>query len=229
MELFPIRPIRGLLFDLDGTLVDSIPDIARSANAMLDTLGLPTVDITTLVTWVGNGAGTLVKRALTGEIDEQPAEELFREALPIFFDHYANNVFVRSRIYPEVINTLEQLQKQNYPMACVTNKPGRHTQALLQQSGLNVFFDCVVASDTTTQVKPHPLPLLHACHQMNLPPEDCVMVGDSINDIKAAKAALMPVVCLTYGYNQGIDLTQHDPDLILNRFSHLLNFVCKSA
>ena len=222
-------PVRGILFDLDGTLVDSVPDIAHAANRMLQTLGLPVVEIETLATWVGNGAGTLVKRALTGEINGQPDAALFGRALPVFFDHYADQVFVRTTLYPGVTDTLDLFQSHRFPMACVTNKPQRHTLALLEQSGLADYFSCVVAAETTPKIKPHPLPLFHACSLMELSADSCLMVGDSINDIKAANAASMPVACMSYGYNQGMDLSNVGADLTLDHFSDLPNFVCKSA
>ena len=228
MEVLP-QKTQGILFDLDGTLVDSIPDIAHGANLTLQTLGLPEADFQALKTWVGNGSRTLMKRALTKDFNGEPDSELLARALPIFFDHYADHVFVHSALYPGVQSTLESLDSQGFKLACVTNKPLRHTQALLAESGLARWFASVVAGDSTPHVKPHPEPLLEACRALDLDPSQCLMVGDSMNDIKAAQAAAMPVVALSYGYNQGIDLNSGHPDVLIDNFSELLNWVCKST
>ena len=223
------QKIQGIVFDLDGTLVDSIPDIAHAANLTLQTLGLAEADFQALKTWVGNGSRTLMKRALTKDFNGEPDGELLERALPIFFDHYADHVFVHSELYQGVQSTLESLDGQGFKLACVTNKPLRHTQALLAQSGLARWFGSVVAGDSTPHVKPHPEPLFEGCRALGLDPEHCLMVGDSMNDIKAAQAAAMPVVALSYGYNQGVDLNSGHPDALIDNFSELLNLVCKST
>ena len=211
----------GLIFDLDGTLIDSVPDIGRASNRMLEQLGLPRASMSTLRTWVGNGAARLVKRALTGEVNGEPDEALFNQALPLFFDLYAQEVFVESRIYRGVLDTLDKFSIAGIAMACVTNKPARHTLPLLDQAGLSGYFDCVVAGDSLAQKKPDPAPLQFACEQLKLAVKDCIMIGDSASDIFAAKAAMMPVLCVTYGYNQGLDLSTLQPDALVGEFADL--------
>ncbi len=209
---------RAALFDLDGTLVDSVPDIAEAANLALDKLGLPRRADEDLRRWVGNGSPTLIKRALTGEVDGEPDPKLLEHALGLFFDLYAEHVWVKSRLYEGVAETLQTLVSLGYAMACVTNKPMRHTRLLLDACDLSRFFCVTVGGDSLPQRKPDPAQLFHAAKQLNVSANDCVMVGDSINDIAAAQAASIPVICLTYGYNQGIDLSTSNPDVLIDHF-----------
>jgi len=216
---------RAALFDLDGTLVDSVPDIAEAANLAMDQLGLPRRADADLRRWVGNGSPTLIKRALTGEVDGEPDQDLLAQALDLFFDLYAEHVWERSRLYEGVTETLQTLVTQGYAMACVTNKPMRHTRLLLDASDLSRYFCVCVGGDSLPQRKPDPAQLLYAAKQLNVTSKDCIMVGDSINDIVAAQAASMPVVCLTYGYNQGIDLSNSNPDVLLDRFAQIPDYL----
>lgn len=219
---------QGLLFDLDGTLVDSVPDIANAANLMLEQLGLARADDQDLRKWVGNGASRLVKRALTGQVDGEPEAAVFKQALPLFFDLYADNVYVDSTLYPGVIETLEYFEQEGFVMGCVTNKPFRHTVSLLEDAGLARFFSSIVAGDTLTTQKPHAQPLLHAAEQLGVSAQNCIMIGDSVNDILAGQAASMPVFCLTYGYNQGLHLGAKNPDVLVDHFSDLTGLVAKA-
>ena len=216
---------KGILFDLDGTLVDSVPDIGNAANLMLTALDMPNHSDQLLQSWVGNGTPQLVKRALTGSLDEEPQEQLFNRALGLFQETYAEHIFERSRLYPGVFQTLGRFASVGIDMACVTNKPTRHTGLLLEKSGIAHFFSCTVAGDTLAQRKPEPEQLLHAAALLGLKPDQCVMVGDSQNDIVAAKAAGMPVLCLTYGYNQGQDLSASQPDVLVDTFGELTNWI----
>ncbi len=216
---------KGLLFDLDGTLVESSPDIANAANLMLEQLGLPRAREQDLTAWVGNGAPRLVKRALTGEMEGEPDPDLFEQALPLFFDLYADYVWVHSVVYPGVISTLALFRQCGFGLACVTNKPGRHTELLLQASGLAEYFTCTVAGDALPRQKPDPAPLVYAAKALGLAVSDCIMVGDSVNDIFAAQAAAMPVLCLTYGYNQGLDLSTYNPDAMVDQFADLTQLI----
>jgi len=216
---------RGILFDLDGTLVDSVPDIANAANLMLTELGMQTHPDELLAKWVGNGAPRLIKRALTGSVDGEPDSALFERALPLFFDLYAAHIYERSTLYPGVMETLEKFLDQGFKMACVTNKPARHTVSLLQQSNLSQFFSSVVAGDTLALKKPDPAQLIHAAKEFGIETRQCVMVGDSVNDILAAQAARIPVLCLTYGYNQGLDLSASGPDALVDQFVELTDYL----
>ncbi len=214
-------PARAALFDLDGTLVDSVPDIAEAANLTMDALNLPRRNDADLSRWVGNGSPTLMKRALTGEVDGEPDPSLLTRALEIFFDLYAENIWVKSRLYDDVKGTLHGLVQRGFAMACVTNKPMRHTRLLLEACDLSQFFCVTVGGDSLPKRKPDPAQLLFAAEQLQVAADECVMVGDSINDIAAAQAAPMPVICLSYGYNQGIDLSLSHPDVLIDRFDQI--------
>jgi len=222
----PFR-VESLLFDLDGTLIDSIPDITRATNSALTALNLPAANQDDLRSWVGNGAAILIKRALTDQVDGEPDPILFKKALALFFDYYIEEVFVESTFYPDVTETLENLKARKFKIACVTNKPMQHTQALLKQSGIKSLFDYIVAGDTLTAKKPDPAPLLYACDKIGVPPRKSIMVGDSINDIQAAKNAGIPSIGLTYGYNHGIDLSQNRADILIDHFSLIQKLVEK--
>jgi phosphoglycolate phosphatase len=189
-----------IVIDLDGTLVDSAPDLAFAAQKMLEHLGMEPVTPEQIEDWVGNGVGMLVKRVLTG--NRSPGEEVegFDQAYRIFADIYAANLSERSRVYPGVFEGLDELWRQNYLLACITNKHSRFTGNLLEKLGLSRYFQAVASGDTYEQRKPHPLPLLKTAERFNIDPGRAVMVGDSMNDVKAARAAGFLSVCVPYGY-----------------------------
>jgi len=151
-----VIPARAALFDLDGTLVDSVPDIAEAANLAMDELGLPRRKDADLRRWVGNGSPTLLKRTLTGEVDGEPDPTLLDTALTLFFDLYADHIWVKSRLYDGVKETLQALVQQGFAMACVTNKPMRHTRLLLDACDLSQFFCVTVGGDSLPRKKPDP-------------------------------------------------------------------------
>ena len=150
-----------ILFDLDGTLIDSGPDLAAALNFMLQELGRKTFNDETIHTWVGNGAQTLVKRALLGkkELDIDVEEKLFQKALAIFLEHYEQNVCVKTFLYPNVASTLEKLQAKNYTMCIVTNKPYAFVKPILETLDIEKYFDAYIGADSLEKKKPHPMPL----------------------------------------------------------------------
>jgi phosphoglycolate phosphatase len=212
-----------LLFDLDGTLVDSAPDLALAINQMLTQLGRPTFSLECIRGWVGNGAQVLVQRALSG--DSEIASSLdpvaVESALAIFLASYQANVCVETRLYAGVLDTLTWLKNRDYRLAIVTNKPERFVAPILDGLGLNGLFELILGGDSLAKRKPDPLPLNHVCQQLAVTSIPCLMIGDSKNDILAAKAANMQSVGLTYGYNYGEDIATYQPDLVLNNFSDL--------
>lgn len=218
-------PARTLMFDLDGTLIDTVPDIAAAANRAMRALGLTQRPLEDLRRWIGNGSHKLIKRTITGEWDGEPDPALFDQALALFFDLYAEHIWEESRFYPGVEDTVARFHDEGFSLACVTNKPLRHTALLLEVSGLSHHIPLWVGGDSLPVRKPEPDQLLHAAERLGSAAEDCVMVGDSVNDILAARAAGMPVICLTYGYNQGVDLSTKDPDRLLDRFADLADHV----
>ncbi|MGD8710939.1 MAG: phosphoglycolate phosphatase [Ectothiorhodospiraceae bacterium] len=218
--MIPRRP-GAVLFDLDGTLVDSAPDLAQAVNAMLRALDRETAAEDDVRAWVGNGARRLVMRALTGSFDEEPETVLLNRALALFFDFYAEHLCERSALYPGVRDCLETLASDRVPLAVVTNKPTRFTGPLLAALGVEGYFHALVSGDTLTVKKPDPAPLRHAANLCKVDAERCVMVGDSMADLRAAREANMPMVCVSYGYHLGGDVFDAGPDLVVDNLSGL--------
>ena len=211
---FPLR-VKAVMIDLDGTLADTIPDLAAATNLMLRELGRPVQDVERIRDFVGKGIPRLVERALAGSVEgTAPADQMAR-ALPIFERCYAEENGRHSVLYPGVNEGLLAMRSMQLPLACVTNKSGRFTVPLLEQLGIARFFDQVIAGDTLPQKKPDPAQLLHACRFFNIAPREMLMIGDSGNDVDAARAAGCPVLVLPYGYNEGQDVRELDVDAIV--------------
>ena len=213
-----------ILFDLDGTLIDSVPDLAVAVNHMLKTLDRETFSAETIRFWVGNGAQVLVKRALSGqsEIDENLDPILFEKALDIFLIFYAQNLAVTTVTYPHVTTTLHTLKETGYRLAIVTNKPFDFVAPILDGLQLTGLFELHLGGDSLPQKKPDPMPLLHVCEKLNVGVEQCVMVGDSKNDILAANAAKMQSIGVSYGYNYGEDISVYNPNVVFDDFAEIL-------
>lgn len=190
------------MFDLDGTLLDTAPQIAEAANRMLVALGKPMLPQAQIASYIGEGVHNLIKRCLTGSLHAEPDAALFAQAQPLYQDFYAANA-VDSQAYPGALAALQTLKKQGYRLACVTNKPEKFTLPLLHKAGLADFFEIILSGDSLAKKKPDPLPLLHICQKLGTLPAEAVMVGDSETDIQAAHAAGCFVVTVPYGYNQG--------------------------
>ncbi len=214
-----------VLLDVDGTLVDTVPDLAWSVDTMLQEIGLPVRGEDKVRGWVGNGIETLVKRALTDADDGEPEAELFDQAFPLFMDIYADNAARHSRFYPGVEDGLEYLKQGDYRLGCVTNKRARFTEILLRSLGIYDDFGIVICGDTLPKRKPDPLPLLHAAEFFEVTPENSLMVGDSINDVGAARAAGFNVLCVSYGYNRGVDIRDAGPDVVIDSLSELPDYL----
>jgi phosphoglycolate phosphatase len=213
---------RLILFDLDGTLVDSVPDLAFAVDAMLNDMGQSEAGAEQIRLWVGNGAQMLVKRALSKHMTPLPLDDsFFEQALKSFYHHYQQVNGLKSQLYPQVLETLKHLRKVVPFMALVTNKPEQFTRPLLDHHKLPPF-DLLVCGDTLSTKKPDPAPLLYCLEKLNCHPHETVMIGDSVSDIKAAKAANIPVICVNYGYHQGEDLSAYQPEYLIERFQALL-------
>ena len=217
----PLLQPKMILIDLDGTLIDSVPDLAYCVDAMMARLGRPTRGEAAVRNWVGNGVERLVRRALIGQLDGEPDETDYQRAYPIFLELYAANTFDRSQLYPGVREGLEFMRDAGYPLGCVTNKAARFTEPLLQHLGIYDFFGIVVSGDTLPRKKPDPLPLIHAAGHFGVKPEASLMIGDSVSDVNAARAAGFKVICTTYGYNHGVDIRESDPDAVIDSFVEL--------
>jgi len=206
--------VRAVTIDLDGTLLDTIPDLAAAANLMLREMERPPLEEVLVRTFVGKGIQNLVERVLAAAFDGAAAELLPR-ALPIYERCYAAVNGRHTTIYPGVLEGLDALSTLGLPLACVTNKSARFTLPLLDQVRLAPYFAEVVAGDTLPRKKPDPLPLLHVCEKLSVATADMLMIGDSLNDAQAARAAGCPVFCVTYGYNEGHDVRELDVDAIV--------------
>ena len=215
---------KAVLFDLDGTLIDSAPDLALAINHMLTSIGREEISPAIIRSWVGNGASILVQRGLSGQtdIDENLDPELLEKSLAIFLDFYANNLCVDTVTYPHVRSSLKILKAKGYRLAIVTNKPYDFIQPILDGLELNGLFELLVGGDTLEKRKPDPLPLHYACEKLGITVEQCVMVGDSKNDVLAANAANMQSIGLSYGYNYGEDINEHNPDISFDDFADII-------
>ncbi|MCP4701331.1 MAG: phosphoglycolate phosphatase [Gammaproteobacteria bacterium] len=212
-----------VLIDVDGTLVDSVPDVAFCADTMLARLGQPARGEKNIRQWMGNGVERLVKRALLGQMDGEPEESLFRQAFPIYLDLYAEHTSRHSVLYPGVREGLDLLKARGCRLGCVTNKLARFTEPLLRDLGIYADFDIIVSGDTLGVKKPDPLPLVHAAKALDAALSRTLMLGDSVNDIKAARAAGLQVICVSYGYNHGEDIRNAGPDAVIDSFPELFS------
>ncbi len=218
-----------ILIDIDGTLVDSVPDLAYCVDSMMRELGMPEHGEAKVREWVGNGVERLTRRALIGQLDGEPDDALFRRGYPLFLDCYAINTSKRSYLYPGVREGLDKLRSLGYTLGSVTNKAAQFTVPLLKDLGIYNDFAVVVAGDTLDKKKPDPAPLLFAAERMGVAPEDCLMIGDSISDVKAARAAGFQIVCMPYGYNHGNDIREANPDAVIDSLAHLDTLLDEAA
>jgi len=225
-EIFPLA-VGAALFDLDGTLVDSAPDLAGAANAMLNDLGRPAVKVDEVRSWVGDGAKKLVEYVLLNG-DPKTNTDVIERGFELFLEHYALMVCDQTKPYPGVVQTIIDLSEQGLRLGCVTNKPDRFTRPLLEQLNLDAYLSSIVSGDTCAAKKPDPMPLLKACDDMGISHEACVLVGDSANDILAAQSANMPVICVSYGYNRGVNLDAMNPDAVIDAFEELPPLLTKA-
>ncbi len=224
---FPLR-IKAVMIDLDGTLLDTIPDLAVATNRMLEELGRAPLSLEMVRTFVGKGIPRLIERALAGCVEGHADAAALARAQPVFERHYVTLNGLHTTIYPGVREGLEQLTAAGFPLACVTNKAGAYTTPLLERMGLAHFFAQIIAGDTLARKKPDPLPLLHACAQFGVAPAQMLMIGDSLNDVQAARAAGCPVFCVPYGYNEGHPVQSLEVDAIVSALTECIPLIVKA-
>lgn len=217
--------VRAIGFDLDGTLLDTLPDIAAAANGMLAEIGRAPVSGDTVRSYIGDGIARLTKRLLTGQLDGEPSRDEFDRALGIFERRYFERLSEDTRPYDGVPAALAALREKAIGLACVTNKASRFTDALLRKQGLFDFFDIVLSGDSLARRKPDPLPLLHCFDRLGVSAAEFLYVGDSANDVAAARAAGCRVVCVPYGYTGGRDVRDLGADAIVEGIPDLIRFV----
>jgi len=211
---FPIS-VRAIAIDLDGTMLDTVEDLAIAVNHTLAELSLPALDLGLVRTFVGKGLANLVSRSLTAALGRESDADFLVRALPVYERHYERVNGQTTTIYPGVREGLQRLAAAGFPMACVTNKSKRFTGPLLERIGFARYFSLVLSGDSLPKKKPDPLPLTHAASHFGVAPEQMLMIGDSVNDAQAARAAGCPIFCVTYGYNEGEDVRTLDVDAIV--------------
>jgi phosphoglycolate phosphatase len=207
-------PVRAVLFDLDGTLLDTIDDLTDAANRMLTDLDRGARPREQIHSFVGKGVANLVRRCMTE--DSQATENEIDRALSLFLAHYARLNGTRTVVYPGVVETLEAMRVRGLQLGCVTNKAAAFTHPLLRRMGLDNYFPVVVCGDTLKTRKPDPEMLLHACDALGTIPARALLIGDSANDALAARRAGMPVLLVTYGYSEGMAVDTIDCDGLLS-------------
>lgn len=218
-----------ILIDVDGTLVDSVPDLAWCVDTMMTELGHAPHGEALVRDWVGNGVERLVRRALIGKLNGEPEDADFERAYPLFLELYADNTSKRSCLYPGVREGLDQLKSMNFRLGCVTNKAAQFTEPLLKDLGLYDDFSIVISGDTLTRKKPDPAPLLHAAEFFDCDPANALMIGDSVSDVAAARAAGFKIICMSYGYNHGVDIREAAPDAVVDSFVEVPPLLLQAA
>jgi phosphoglycolate phosphatase len=223
-QRFPLQ-VGAIALDLDGTLVDTLPDLHEAGNRMLGGLGLEPALVTQVRAFIGDGVDRLIKRLLTGLPDAEPDAALFGRARESFTTHYAQVLTRESRPYPGVKEALDEMRRRGFRLACVTNKPEAFTQPLLRELGLAARLDLVLGGDSLPRKKPDPLPLVHTARVFGLEPGRVLMIGDSANDCLAARAAGSPVFCVPYGYRGSLGVHELDCDAIVPTLSEALELI----
>ena len=214
-----------IMIDVDGTLVDSVPDLAWCVEETLKEIGLPERGEPRIRQWVGNGVVRLMERAIANDLNAPHDEALFAQGMPIFEKLYAVNNAKRSTLYPGVKEGLEFLKSTGMKIGCITNKDERFTHPILRDLGIFDEFEIIISGDTLEKKKPDPLPLLHGAKELGVKPEESMMLGDSQSDVKAARAAGFDIICMSYGYNHGEDIRNYDPDAVIDSMTELRDLI----
>lgn len=215
-----MKRYRGYLFDLDGTLIDTAPDLTAALNHALDRAGCAPVDEALTRHWVGHGALVMIQQALAHHGRTADAEA---QMLDDFLDYYRRHIAVHSRPYPHVVDTLDALAAGGAALAVVTNKRESLTRPLLDALNLTCAFGAIVGGDTAARPKPAADPALHACAALGLAPDDVLFVGDSRTDVDCARAAGCDVVCVPDGYRHGVPAHELGADAVIDSFLDLVS------
>ncbi len=218
-----------ILIDVDGTLVDSVPDLAWCVDRMMEQLGREPRGERQVRDWVGNGVERLVRRALVGALEGEPDDADFERAYPVFMELYAENTSKRSYLYPGVREGLDLIKTAGYQMGCVTNKAAQFTEPLLKDLGVFEDFSIIISGDTLAKKKPDPAPLLHAAEYFGCDPAQSMMIGDSVSDVAAARAAGFQIICMSYGYNHGVDIREANPDAVVDSMLEIFPLLEQAA
>lgn len=218
MKADPGVPVGAILCDLDGTLLHTAPDIAAAVNVVLGQLGHAAIDEALVTSYVGQGVDILLHRALTGDRDGRVDAALHLRARELFDVAYAAVNGDHTTLYPGVLDGLDAFRTLGLRLACVTNKPQRAADTVLGRFGLDRYFEFVIGGDALPQRKPDPEPLWHAATLLGVSSRTCLTLGDSANDARAARAARMPVVLVSYGYTEGRPISEIACDAVVDSF-----------
>lgn len=216
------REYEAYLFDLDGTLVDTVPDLDAALNHCLRTHNYPTVDMSLTRHWVGHGVRALVRESLLYHDHEAPDAEQLETMVSTFLDYYQDHLSVHSQAYPEVLETLSALRARGARLAVITNKLASLSVPLIEELNMSVFFDAIICGDSAARPKPAADPVYLCMDELGVRSDQALFVGDSETDVSAARAAAVTVVCVRDGYNHGIDVTTLGADGIIDSFTELL-------
>lgn len=221
-QLFDGQLPRLVMFDLDGTLIDSVPDLAAAVDKMLLQLGHEPAGVSRVRNWVGNGSRVLVRRALAGRLEHDNVDDAQTDAaLALFMQAYAGGHELTT-VYPGVLECLDWLRERQVKLAIITNKPSEFIEPLLEEKGLSGYFQWLVGGDTLPQQKPDPAALFWVMDKAGVAPNESLFIGDSRNDVRAAKAAAVPCVALSYGYNHGEPIANEQPAVVLDDLRELV-------
>jgi phosphoglycolate phosphatase len=224
---FPLS-VGAVAIDLDGTMLDTVEDLALAVNHTLEALALPTLELELVRTFVGKGLANLVERSVAAALGHAPEAAFLARALPIYEANYERVNGQTTTIFPGVPEGLAALAAAGFPLACITNKSTRFTGPLLERIGFARYFSVVLCGDSLPKKKPDPMPLTHAAQRFGVEPARMLMIGDSLNDVQAARAAGCPVFCVTYGYNEGEDVHGLDVDAIVPSLVEAAGLIRKS-
>ncbi len=208
--------VRAAIIDLDGTMLDTLPDFQVAINGMRAEFGLAPITQQQIGLMVGKGSEHLIRSVLALDWDAATIASRIDEAMDAYQRHYLSINGQHSALYPDVIAGLDAMKALGLRLACVTNKPISFTTPLLKLKGLDGYFDVVYGGDSLPRKKPDPLPLQTVCADFGLQPAQVVAIGDSSNDAQAARAAGCPVLTVPYGYNHGEAIHKTDSDGIVD-------------
>ena len=215
--------IKAILFDLDGTLFETAPELAEAVNLMLKDLEMAELKTNEIKRFIGRGAENLIKQSIEVSSKKDPTP-VFAKAEKLFAHHYSL-ISANSLMYEGVEKSIIDLKAKDFLLGCVTNKPAIYTEALMNHSKLSDFMDIIVSGDTTEKKKPDPLPILHALNQLNIEPKDAIMVGDSVVDIEAGFEAGTYIFTVPYGYQFGESIISDKVDYAMSNFSELTQII----
>jgi phosphoglycolate phosphatase len=222
------KDIRAVIFDLDGTMIDSVPDIHLALNRMKADFSLQEIDVDQVRRIVGRGSENLVRSALLFDTDPESVEKMLARAMLSFYRHYQETNGSYGSIYPGVIEGLKRMQAAKLRLACVTNKPVIFTEPLLAKTGLYSFFELIYSANSLPKRKPDPFPMQMACKVFGIKTSQALVIGDSINDAQAARAAGCLLFVVPYGYNHGEPVENIDSDAIVDDIEEAARLILPS-